>query len=721
MSWPPKSSGPRIKISGGNNLGDVKTATVVPSWISYSNLNWYRQTGTINGDGSITWGAETSTGGSGTTYTMQAADIPTDTSGPIRVYAYGDGPQVRSEYSVAYPPTTKTVTSFPYTMLTSDSGKTITLQPSAESVVNIIPNVSSNFVMSSAAGALWPVLFAESGGVQVTGAGVVQGASVSSGVRINDANNNSNNILVGAGTTATLASTSSTTATLTGGLGRYQSVVNRTGLCDATYAAAGIKQISGLSYHPVRAPAGAKIVGIKIGFERVYGATEIAPTVGTGFAAGFYATPASVGLTPQQLKFGGATLSSLATTSIIESDFLPLASPLVGQGLQNPFEIAIGCYQYMTDVGATTGCIAGKGKALREYFNYTTAQRATSSIDYTALAISSIPGYSTGGNVGDWPSNNLNGNGFGSPQGFRPAYIIGVTDTGALGLLQDSRGEPSNGDWPDVGGSPFAGDGESVWGNTGPTLNLGLAADSFTNWNTPASSSVRRSLLKYCQNIACHLGINDVAATNYAQYQSRVATFLASAEISIRKKWAGTLPPWQNTSTDGYTTVAGQSSSNPAQYETNRVSHNNSVRAVTAGFDGPGIEVADLMETSRDSGKIKVAPNGRTVSDLVVTSGSNLVSSATANFTTDDTGRYILAFLQSSTVRLPALMTYVSPTQVTLTFPMRPSVAINANASGTGGVSYVQACQYIGSDGLHGPQLWGKVVRAASFTLPAVR
>lgn len=92
--------GPRIRVTGGTTVGSVKTATVTPSTITYSNINWYRQTGTINADGSITWGAETPTGTSGMTYTLVSADVPAPGSGiAARVYAYADGPTVRSDYS----------------------------------------------------------------------------------------------------------------------------------------------------------------------------------------------------------------------------------------------------------------------------------------------------------------------------------------------------------------------------------------------------------------------------------------------------------------------------------------------------------------------------------------------------------------------------------------------------------------------------------------------
>lgn len=612
-----------------------------------------------------------------------------------------------------------TVTSFPYTLQASDSGKTLILEPSAETTLTIPAGLGAsfvcNFVMSSTAGKIWPVTFVESS-TQVTGSGVVNGNTASGGVRISAANNMSNNILCGAGKTASLSANTADVLLLSGGFGRYQAFANRTGLADGSLAAAGVKQSGSYTYHEARIPVGLSIVGMKVGVPLVYGFLEQVPTAPSLEYAGAYHVSDSA--TPQQFKWGGASSGVFATGAgnyYALSDFLPLAAPIVGQGVTNPIEFGISLWQHVADTGSTTGTIAGKGKALREYYDYTTAQPATSNINRTNLPKTS------------WPVNpqNIQGTSFGAPQGMKPCLLIGVTDTGALILIGDSRSQPSNGDWPDIGGTVFAGDAESVWGNTGPTMNIAIASDGYSVFNGQSGSGAgRRSMLQFGQNVACHLGINDTAANTGANLMLRKDALLALPQMAGRKVWLSTLPPWASTSSDAYTTVNGQVIAN-AGYETARVQYNNLLRnhstTPVAGIAG-WVEVADILESSRDSGKWKVATNARTVTDLVVTSGSNIVTSATANFTPDDTGKWLRTYLQSSTVLFSAVMTYISATQVSLTLTLQPGVAANANASGVGGTAYIQAHQYVNpGDGIHGLQPAGRAIRQTTFTLPNVR
>lgn len=101
MTWPARSGGPRIRITGGNTISSVKTAVVSPPWIEYANKQWYRQSGTINPDGSITWGAgQAIAGANNSTYTLTAADVPTVSGTAVRVFMMVDGPSVTSDYSV---------------------------------------------------------------------------------------------------------------------------------------------------------------------------------------------------------------------------------------------------------------------------------------------------------------------------------------------------------------------------------------------------------------------------------------------------------------------------------------------------------------------------------------------------------------------------------------------------------------------------------------------
>lgn len=67
-----------------------------------------------------------------------------------------------------------------------------------------------------------------------------------------------------------------------------------------------------------------------------------------------------------------------------------------------------------------------------------------------------------------------------------------------------------------------------------------------------------------------------------------------------------------------------------------------------------------------------VEPGGRTVDDLVIVDGSTTATSASAAFTTGDTGKQILTV--AAGIADGTTMTFVSPTQVTLSAPATESL-----------------------------------------------
>lgn len=111
------------------------------------------------------------------------------------------------------------------------------------------------------------------------------------------------------------------------------------------------------------------------------------------------------------------------------------------------------------------------------------------------------------------------------------------------------------------------------------------------------SHTQRVSLKTYFSHVICEYGINDIVIgrnpTQVASDQTTIAGYFPAAAV-----YQTTLPP-ETTSSDSWATTANQT----LQAEnTNRVSLNGLIRAGVSGFAGY-LEVADIVESARDSGK----------------------------------------------------------------------------------------------------------------------
>lgn len=191
------------------------------------------------------------------------------------------------------------------------------------------------------------------------------------------------------------------------------------------------------------------------------------------------------------------------------------------------------------------------------------------------------------------------------------------------------------------------------------------ASDTASNWIKTAftKSYRRRRLLATCTDIICEEGINDIGtgpSLTLAQTQARMIDVWIGLGQAGARVYQTTITP-RSTSTDGWVTLANQT---PTAGDTVRVPFNNwlrdgapilagvavatgsnaagTLRAGTAGHPLKGyVEVADSLESARDSGKWVVSPTARTVTDAAITASSGTLTSATANFTNADIGRSV--------------------------------------------------------------------------------
>lgn len=177
--------------------------------------------------------------------------------------------------------------------------------------------------------------------------------------------------------------------------------------------------------------------------------------------------------------------------------------------------------------------------------------------------------------------------------GFFPVAIMGMTTKSTFYLLADSRGagaqEVSDGTY-------HFGDLARSIGLTHAYINGGVSSERISSFLS--SSTLRMQLISYCTNILSELGINGPI-----QHSSDFNTIMGYVQtLAARfngKCFARTTMEPVSVSTDQWETVGNQTPT--TNVNSVRVLVNNQIRAK---FDGvPYCEVADCVESSRDSGK----------------------------------------------------------------------------------------------------------------------
>lgn len=126
--------------------------------------------------------------------------------------------------------------------------------------------------------------------------------------------------------------------------------------------------------------------------------------------------------------------------------------------------------------------------------------------------------------------------------------------------------------------------------------HVGMSSGKIDDWSTPAKNYRRSPLLSPCTDIIVALGTNNIGGS-LATNQPLMQTVFADFARTGRRVWVPTVPPY-TTSTDSFVTTANQT---VTANEANRVAMNNWIRTKPANVYGV-IEVADVLETSRNSG-----------------------------------------------------------------------------------------------------------------------
>lgn len=238
-----------------------------------------------------------------------------------------------------------------------------------------------------------------------------------------------------------------------------------------------------------------------------------------------------------------------------------------------------------------------------------------------------------------------------------------------------------------------------------PYCNLGVRGDLVSGY--VASNTIRNSMRQYATRVLSNYGINDALnGRTYAQICADLLTFWAAVTQPL--KYQAQIAPAQTTSTDYYATTAGQTLGAQA---TKRAA----VNYFISSGQIPGVRPLDTsaVETGDSTGIFKVSINGRVVADAAITSGANVLTSATAAFTEkDDWGAIRVPGAGAAAGNLVAFMRYVNATTVNLV----TATGSNQNAGTTvaANAAHISAAKYT-IDGLHYNARANRDLLAAGF------
>lgn len=296
-----------------------------------------------------------------------------------------------------------------------------------------------------------------------------------------------------------------------------------------------------------------------------------------------------------------------------------------------------------------------------------------------------------------------------------------------------------------IGDSIAGGQGDGVLANAGfmyyayqgvlPYVRAAVSGSKLQNWNDPALGRHRAGLGRGCNVAHEHYETNDITAgRTLAQLQADMLTLWFSMSRRGMKLFTDTLGPVTTDTTTFWATLAGQVVDS---HNTVRVGRNNWIRdgapidatskaPVAVGTSSNVLrmtqtghplagyfEIADTVESARDSGKWAVHPRARQVTDFATTTGVATITSATAAFTAADVG---LGLAISG-----AISTVVNYCQILSVTNATTAVVNNAaliTGTVTGATGEIGA--YWGTpEGTH-PQNANHQLMAAAISIPAI-
>jgi len=270
-----------------------------------------------------------------------------------------------------------------------------------------------------------------------------------------------------------------------------------------------------------------------------------------------------------QVKWGGATSGTMAAGALLVSDASPVQIPRGSKfWVRQYFTSAAKSIHYANQAGVVD-ISNGEG------FNFST----------TTLADPTM-----GGSMTDASGGGII---------IRPLAIVGTTTKTSAIIFGDSRQAGTN--------EGYVQNSYGYRGTLakliGPTMGYSNCSRGGANSNAfTGASAIQRSLIAYCTHIFAAHGINDInGGADLPTTTARLLAYWNLLATANRKLIAITLSPEGVTTLDAYATVINQTANGRNSV---RVGVNAVIRKFYKPLDG-FIEVADQVESTRDSGKFK--------------------------------------------------------------------------------------------------------------------
>lgn len=278
-------------------------------------------------------------------------------------------------------------------------------------------------------------------------------------------------------------------------------------------------------------------------------------------------------------------------------------APGASATLTASIEYPKGVFNQLKFSGSATATISDGGQATNDAlainipdgatFWVRTFYRNTAGIIYTDK-VAGAGNYAVSG-LSDLTMTGEVVDGFAEAFCYGPCAIIGMTNKPTIGLLGDSR---ASGEGDLLDDTCFTGNVMRSLGGRLAVLSLSRNGDRASRWVD--YSVKRKALLQYVSHIVVEYGINDImnAGADAATVKTRLETIIADI---AKPAYIVTLEPW-TTSTDAWATVANQA---VTAAEAERLAHNANVRSGNIAGAIGFFEIADAVESSRNSGKWK--------------------------------------------------------------------------------------------------------------------
>lgn len=380
-----------------------------------------------------------------------------------------------------------------------------------------------------------------------------------------------------------------------------------------------------------------------------------------------------------QITFGGASVGTCLNGSRIESDMVQLPTTIKkGQSFYvRSFQSSAFGIVYQ-NTGGYCGVTQGASHESGEFETH---------------------GVTTTDRTGDLTTTTNQSNAV----SFRPVAIIGYSSGVSMGLLCDSKGGTVDSNAPKMcDGFGLKGELEPIIGRLFATLNCGISGDTLTSIAGQANIARRLALLQsYCDVIVTQVGINDATINNRTSAQMITDLYTVAGLFAPLPFYACTITP-RSTSTDGWGTATNQTTD---AKNSERIAYNLSLRQ---GLKPPVtgmIELADLVESRRDSGKWKDAE--KTSATFSITTGTAVLTDSASGFVPSDVGKYVSVVGAGAAGAV--LTTYI------IAYTNAGSVTLAANAGTTVGPTATGFVGLYTTDGIHPtPTAWEKIGQSAA-------